>query len=106
MTPFHCVTCTGCTSLSRAICPTVFTPIKASNPTFALKEPVCRLRLVLLIALLFSHIQQNRKSLTCPLVRISGSISESFLPRGLMDWWIHGLLVNLGHEQDSGAALR
>jgi hypothetical protein len=39
-------------------------PIKASSPTLALKGPAYRFRLVLLIVLLFSHIQQNPKSLT------------------------------------------
>src|ERR1017187_1867241 len=51
ITPFHCVTWTGCTWYSRAICPTVLTPIKASNPTLALKAPVYRFRFVLLIVL-------------------------------------------------------
>ncbi len=64
ITPFHCVTWTGCTRYSRAICPTVLTPIKASKPTLALKAPVYRFRLALLIVLPFSHAQQNPKSLT------------------------------------------
>jgi hypothetical protein len=50
-------------------------PIKASNPTLALKAPLYRFRLVFLIVLLLSHIQQNLKSLTYPLVRILGSIT-------------------------------
>ena len=45
--------------------PTVLMPINASSPTLALKAPVYRLRLVvLLMALLFFHLQQNLKSLT------------------------------------------
>src|SRR5438309_11095075 len=52
-------------------------PIRASSPTLALKAPVYRFRLVvLLIVLLFSHTQQNRKSLTQFTVRILGSISS------------------------------
>ena len=35
-----------------------------SSPTLALKAPVYRLRLVLLMVLLFSQLQQNLKSLT------------------------------------------
>src|SRR5947208_1579070 len=51
-------------------------PIRASSPTLALKAPVYRFRLVvLLIVLLFSHTQQNRTSLTQFTVRILGSIS-------------------------------
>ena len=35
-----------------------------SSPTFALKAPVYRFRLVLLMVLLFFHARQNLKSLT------------------------------------------
>jgi len=45
-----------------------------------LKAPVYRFRLVLLIVLLFSHAQQNPKSLTYRLVQIMGSISVPVEP--------------------------
>jgi len=51
-----------------------------------LKAPVYRFRLVLLIVLLFSHAQQNPKSLTYRLVQIMGSISvcRCFSPKEIL----------------------
>src|ERR1039458_4579227 len=44
MVAFHCVTCVGCTTYSRASCATVLSPTRASNPTLALKAALCRFR--------------------------------------------------------------